>query len=97
MRNFMTTDNRSDRIRRKDKNESVRGFNCAVDGLHEFFRWPNAFPIDPCLSPSTLQRLVQAMHEVPVLASVGNEDVRHFSWRLFLRFSYCRLLCFPQS
>src|SRR5262249_29872133 len=78
MLNLTTADDRSDRIRCNDKNKSIGGFNCTVDGLHEFFRWSNAFPIDPCLSPSIFQRLIQPAHEVPVLASVGNEDLRHF-------------------
>src|SRR5439155_17181513 len=78
MREFTTADDGSNRVRRKHKNENVSGFDCAMDSLHEFFRWPNTLPIDPCFSAPTLQRLIQAMHEVPVLASVGNEDVRHF-------------------
>ena len=61
----------------KHENETVGTFNRAIDRLHEFFRRPDAFPIDPRFPAASGQRFVEATDEFLILARIRDED---FLW-----------------
>ena len=68
VRDLTAADDRSNRVRREHKNESVDAFDSAIDGLHEILSRTNVLPVHPRLSPPTFQCLIQTTHKVLVFA-----------------------------